>query len=163
MAGNKAGNQKLVVFSLAIIFLIFVLTIVFPIFVLVVLRDGSSSDICETLRHLISRQRNESSESLRNCPECPKPNLSTFDPHVAYERLDGMMNHWRGCQCIDWPGKLSPDGFGNCNIGVNEAKAENRPWCYIRRHSEQDRLCPDQTPSESYPGFYWSNFACITP
>ena len=45
MAGNKAGNQKLVVFSLAIIFLIFVLTIIFPIFVLAEPRDGSSSEL----------------------------------------------------------------------------------------------------------------------
>ena len=45
---NKmAGNQKLVVFNLAIIFPIFVLTIIFPIFVLAGPRprDGSSSDL----------------------------------------------------------------------------------------------------------------------
>ena len=43
---NKmAGNQKLVVFNLAIIFPIFVLTIIFPIFVLAAPRDGSSPDL----------------------------------------------------------------------------------------------------------------------
>ena len=39
------GNQKLVVFNLAIIFPIFVLTIIFPIFVLAAPRDGSSPDL----------------------------------------------------------------------------------------------------------------------
>ena len=39
------GNQKLVIFNLAIIFPIFVLTIIFPIFVLAAPRDGSSSDL----------------------------------------------------------------------------------------------------------------------
>ena len=40
-----AGNQKLVVFNLTIIFPIFVLTIIFPIFVLAAPRDGSSPDL----------------------------------------------------------------------------------------------------------------------
>ena len=40
-----SGNQKLVVFNLAIIFPIFVLTIIFPIFVLAAPRDGSSPDL----------------------------------------------------------------------------------------------------------------------
>merc|ERR1712029_348453 len=44
---KMAGNQKLVVFNLAIIFPIFVLTIIFPVFVLAGPRprDGSSSDL----------------------------------------------------------------------------------------------------------------------
>merc|ERR1712029_514243 len=44
---KMAGNQKLVVFNLAIIFPIFVLTIIFPIFVLAGPRprDGSSPDL----------------------------------------------------------------------------------------------------------------------
>ena len=40
-----SGNQRLVVFNLAIIFPIFVLTIMFPIFVLAAPRDGSSPDL----------------------------------------------------------------------------------------------------------------------
>ena len=174
MAGNEAGNPKLVLFSFLIIFLFFVLMVIFPIFVLTVLRDGSSSDICDNLRQSL---KNESllfkHMCLRNCPDCPasdcpKPKPSTFDPREVYERLDAldsMYNHWKGCQCIGSPGKMSPDGFGNCNIGLlnpKQAKESSRPWCYISQHGKL-RLCPDQTPSESYPGFYWSRFACITP
>ena len=155
MAGKEAGSWKLVFFVALITFLISVCAIIFPILVLTVLRDGSSSDICDILRQSVKN------ESLRNCPDCPKPKPSTFDPRVVYERLDaldGMYNHWPDCQCR--PSKLSPDGYGNCNFG--QAKGSNRPWCYISQHGKL-RVCPDQTPSESYPGFYWSNFACITP
>ena len=151
----EAGSWKLVFFVALITFLISVCAIIFPILVLTVLRDGSSSDICDILRQSVKN------ESLRNCPDCPKPKPSTFDPRVVYERLDaldGMYNHWPDCQCR--PSKLSPDGYGNCNFG--QAKGSNRPWCYISQHGKL-RVCPDQTPSESYPGFYWSNFACITP
>ena len=167
MAGNEAGNPKLVFFGFLITFLFFVLLVIFPIFVLTVLRDGSSSDICDNLRQSL---KNESllfkHMCLRNCPDCPasdcpKPKPSTFDLREVYERLDaldGMYNHWPDCQCR--PSKLSPDGYGNCNFG--QAKGSNRPWCYISQHGKL-RVCPDQTPSESYPGFYWSNFACITP
>ena len=115
-------------------------------------------DICDTLRHLIFR------ESLRNCPK-PKPQVC--DPHEAYSRLDGMIKHWPDCQCIS-PAQFSRDGFGNCNVG--SAKDDQRPWCYISVQGgfgipELDlsppRVCPDQTPSESFPGDYWSRFACI--
>jgi len=115
-------------------------------------------DICDTLRHLIFR------ESLRNCPK-PKPQVC--DPHEVYSRLDGMINHWPDCQCIS-PAQFSRDGFGNCNVG--SAKDDQRPWCYISVQGgfgipELDlsppRVCPDQTPSESFPGDYWSRFACI--
>ena len=107
-------------------------------------------DICDTLRHLIFR------ESLRNCPK-PKPEV------CSPLRLDGMINHWRlvGCQCIS-PAKFSPDGFGNCNVG--SAKDDQRPWCYTSNSGvigKAVQLCPDETPSESYPGFFWSRFACI--
>ena len=167
MAGKEAGNSKLVFFVALITFLSSVCAIIFPILVLTVLRDGSSSDICDILRQSVKN------ESLGNCPDCPasdcpKPKPSTFDPREVYERLDAldsMYNHWPGCQCIGSPGKMSPDGFGNCNIGLlnpKQAKESSRPWCYISQHGKL-RVCPDQTPSESYPGFYWSRFACITP
>ena len=66
MAGKiQAGNQELVVFSLAIIFLILVLAIIFLlIFVLVVLRDGfdrvctSSADDPDPIRNPYSGKWN---------------------------------------------------------------------------------------------------------
>ena len=60
MAGKtQAGNQELVVFSLAIIFLILVLTIIFlPIFVLVVLRDGFDRVLLQLMIRIRSEKWN---------------------------------------------------------------------------------------------------------
>jgi len=67
---------------------------------------------------------------------------------------------YKKCTCKS-PAQFSPDGRGNCNLGVT--KADKQVWCYIsERHGHPKRVCPDARPSTSRPGFYWSRFACIT-